>query len=96
MKSGRRNPTEYLALEFGEPRPFVHTGWQPSEDGKTYVAPGTPSLPAYKPKRVTELMAEYVAEDLSLDQLAVQVGLSKFHFDRLFKRAIGLSSSRYH
>ncbi len=69
---------EYLALEFGEPRPFVHTGWQPSEDGKTYVAPGTPSLPAYKPKRVTELMAEHVAEDLSLDQLAVQVGLSNF------------------
>jgi AraC family transcriptional regulator len=54
-----------------------------------------PSLPAYKLKRVTELMAEHVAEDLNLDQLAAQVGLSKFHFDRLFKRATGLSPSRY-
>lgn len=56
---------------------------------------GTPSLPAYKLKRVTELMAQHIAEDLSLDQLAAQVGLSKFHFDRLFKCATGLSPSRY-
>jgi AraC family transcriptional regulator len=56
---------------------------------------GTPSLPAYKLKRVTEFMAEHMAEDLSLDQLATQVGVSKFHFDRLFKRATGLSPSRY-
>lgn len=56
---------------------------------------GSPSLPAHKLKRVTELMAEHVAEDLNLDQLAAQVGLSKFHFDRLFKRATGLSPSRY-
>ena len=56
---------------------------------------GTPPLPAYKLKRVTELMAQHIAEDLSLDQLAAQVGLSKFHFDRLFKRATGLSPSRY-
>ena len=56
---------------------------------------GSPSLPAYKLKRVTELMAQHVAEDLNLDNLAAQVGLSKFHFDRLFKRAMGLSPSRY-
>jgi AraC family transcriptional regulator len=40
-------------------------------------------------------MAQHITEDLNLDQLAAQVGLSKFHFDRLFKRAIGLSPSRY-
>jgi AraC family transcriptional regulator len=56
---------------------------------------GTPSLPAYKLKRVTELMADHMAEDLSLDQLAARVGLSKFHFNRLFKRATRLSPSRY-
>lgn len=56
---------------------------------------GTPSLPAYKLKRVTELMAQHIAGDLNLEQLAAQVGLSKFHFDRLFKRATGLSPSRY-
>ena len=41
-------------------------------------------------------MAEHVAEDLNLDRLAAQVGLSKFHFHRRFKRATGLSSGRYH
>jgi methylphosphotriester-DNA--protein-cysteine methyltransferase len=40
-------------------------------------------------------MAEHLAEDLNLDQLAVKVGLSKFHFHRLFKRATGLSPSHY-
>ena len=41
-------------------------------------------------------MAEHVAEDLKLDRLAAQAGLSKFHFHRLFKRAMGVSPSRYH
>ena len=41
-------------------------------------------------------MAEHVAEDLSLDRLAAQAGLSKFHFHRLFKSAIGVSPARYH
>jgi AraC-like DNA-binding protein len=34
-------------------------------------------------------MAEHVAEDLNLDRLAAQAGLSKFHFHRLFKRCMG-------
>ena len=55
----------------------------------------SPSLPAYKVKEVTDWMAQHIAEDLKLEQLAAQVGMSKFHFDRLFKRAIGLSPSRY-
>ncbi|MCM3903366.1 MAG: AraC family transcriptional regulator [Pyrinomonadaceae bacterium] len=55
----------------------------------------SPSLPGYKLKRVTDWMAQHIAEDLNLDQLAAQAGLSKFHFDRLFKRALGLSPSRY-
>jgi len=41
-------------------------------------------------------MAENVAEDFDLAQLAAQVGLSKFHFHRLFKSAVGVSPSRYH
>jgi AraC family transcriptional regulator len=55
----------------------------------------SPSLPGYKLKEVTDWMAQHIAEDLKLDQLAAQVGLSKFHFDRLFKRAIGLSPSGF-
>ncbi|MGD0058989.1 MAG: helix-turn-helix domain-containing protein [Verrucomicrobiia bacterium] len=57
---------------------------------------GSPSLPGYKLRQITDWMAEHVAEEFSLDQLAAQVGLSKFHFDRLFKSGMGVSPSRYH
>jgi len=57
---------------------------------------GSPSLPGYKLRHITDWMAEHVAEEFSLDRLAAQVGLSKFHFDRLFKTAMGVSPSRYH
>ena len=56
----------------------------------------SPSLPGYKLRHITDWMTEHVAEEFSLDRLAVQAGLSKFHFQRLFKSATGLSPSRYH
>jgi len=56
---------------------------------------GTPSLPGYKLKLVTEWMAERLSETLNLDELAAKTGLSKFYFHRLFKRAIGLPPSRF-
>ena len=34
--------------------------------------------------------------ECNLDRLVAQVGLSKFHFHRLFKTAVGVSPSRYH
>ena len=37
-----------------------------------------------------------IAEDFNFDQLASQAGLSKFHFHRLFKSAVGMSPSHYH
>lgn len=55
----------------------------------------SPALPGYKLKQVTDWMADHLTDDLNLDNLAAQAGLSKSHFDRLFKRAIGLSPSRY-
>jgi AraC family transcriptional regulator len=56
----------------------------------------SPSLPGYKLRQLTDWMAEHVADDFNLDRLATQVGLSKFHFNRLFKSATGVSPSRYH
>jgi AraC family transcriptional regulator len=56
----------------------------------------SPSLPGYKLRQITDWMAEHVAEEFSLERLAAQAGLSKFHFHRLFKRALGVSPSRYH
>jgi AraC family transcriptional regulator len=57
---------------------------------------GSPSLPGYKVRQITEWMAEHLAEEFNLDRLAAQSGLSKFYFNRLFKSAMGVSPSRYH
>jgi AraC family transcriptional regulator len=57
---------------------------------------GSPSLPGYKLRQITDWMAENVAEEFNLDRLAAQAGLSKFYFNRLFKSAMGMSPSRYH
>jgi len=57
---------------------------------------GSPALPGYKLRQITEWMAENVAEEFNLDRLAKQAGLSKFYFNRLFKSAMGVSPSRYH
>ncbi|HUJ42749.1 MAG TPA: AraC family transcriptional regulator [Opitutaceae bacterium] len=57
---------------------------------------GSPSLPGYKLRQITDRMAAHVDEEFNLGRLAAQVGLSKFHFHRLFKRATGVSPSRYH
>jgi AraC family transcriptional regulator len=57
---------------------------------------GSPSLPGYKLRQITDWMSEHVVEDFDLARLAAQAGLSKFHFQRLFKSAVGVSPSRYH
>jgi AraC family transcriptional regulator len=57
---------------------------------------GSPSLPGYKVRQITDWMTDHMADDFSLDQLAAQAGLSKFHFHRLFKSAVGVAPLRYH
>jgi len=57
---------------------------------------GSPSLPGFKLRQITDWMTQHMEEDFSLGQLAAKAGLSKFHFIRLFKNAIGESPSRYH
>jgi AraC family transcriptional regulator len=55
----------------------------------------SPSLPGHKLRQITNWMAEHMAEEFSLERLAVQAGLSRFHFQRLFKAATGVSPSQY-
>ena len=55
----------------------------------------TSALPGFKLRRVTDWMAEHLAEEFSLARLAVQAGMSEFHFNRLFKRATGVPPSQY-
>lgn len=56
---------------------------------------GSPALPGHKLRRITDWMAEHLAEDFNLDRLAAEAGLSKFYFNRLFKTAVGVSPSHY-
>jgi AraC family transcriptional regulator len=56
----------------------------------------SPSLPGHKLRQLREWMAEHTAEEFNLERLAAQAGLSRFHFERLFKAATGVSPSRYH
>jgi AraC family transcriptional regulator len=55
----------------------------------------SPSLPGYKLRQITDWIAEHAAEEFNLDRLASQAGLSRFHFQRLFKAATGVSPSHY-
>lgn len=57
---------------------------------------GSPALPGYKLQQITDWMAEHVSEDINLGQLAARAEVSKFHFHRLFKSALGVSPSHYH
>lgn len=56
----------------------------------------SPSLPGHKLRQITDWMSEHLAEEFSLERLASQAGLSRFHFQRLFKAATGVAPSRYH
>lgn len=53
------------------------------------------ALPGFKLRRITDWMAEHLAEEFSLSRLAEQAGMSEFHFNRLFKRATGVPPSQY-
>lgn len=56
---------------------------------------GSPSLPGFKLKQITEWIDGHLDQEFDLEQLAARVGLSKFHFHRLFKNATGMSPGVY-
>src|ERR687883_1074870 len=72
----------HLAREYGETGEEAHGS--------------SPSLPGYKLRQITEWMSEHKGEEFSLERLAEQAGLSRFHFQRLFKAATGVTPSCYH
>jgi AraC family transcriptional regulator len=53
------------------------------------------SLPAFKLQRAARLMEAGLAGQFSLQALASEVGLSAFHFSRVFKQSTGYSPSAY-
>ena len=53
------------------------------------------ALPGAKLRRVIAFMDAHLEEPFDLARLAQTAGMSEFHFSRLFKKATGLSPSRY-
>ena len=44
---------------------------------------------------IIDYIEAHLTEDMSLSDLALQAGLSKFHFSRLFKQTMGLTPHKY-
>jgi AraC family transcriptional regulator len=53
------------------------------------------ALPAFKLRRVTELMQSGIAEEFSLARCAAAAQMSEAHFSRQFKRSTGFAPSQY-
>nr|WP_321239243.1 AraC family transcriptional regulator [uncultured Tolumonas sp.] len=52
-------------------------------------------LPRYLLKKITDWMKVNLAEEFRLSRLAQQAQMSEFHFNRLFKKAMGTPPSQY-
>jgi AraC family transcriptional regulator len=55
----------------------------------------TGGLPAFKLRKVTDLMMGNLEDGFCLSKCAAEAGMSEFHFSRMFKRATGKSPSQY-
>ncbi len=71
----------------------VHLVRRYSESGAD--TPKQNALPGSKLRRAIAFMREHLDEPFDLARLARSVGMSKFHFSRLFKKSIGVSPSRH-
>ena len=52
-------------------------------------------LPGFTLRRISDLMANSLADDFCLARLAREAEMSEFHFSRMFKRTTGRSPSQY-
>jgi AraC family transcriptional regulator len=59
------------------------------------IAPQRHVLTERRLRRVLQFMAEHLEDDIGLDELAADAGLSVFHFHRMFANAMGMPPHRY-
>lgn len=55
----------------------------------------TSGLPKHKLRYVLEYIQAHLAEDVSLDRLAAQLGMSCYYFCRLFRQSTGITPHQY-
>jgi len=51
--------------------------------------------PAFKLRRITNLLEAHLDEEFQLVQLAEEAEMSEFHFSRIFKKTTSLSPSQF-
>lgn len=62
------------------------------------VAPFTPTKGGVAPwaqRRSLEMMRAWLSDDISLDELAAEAGLSPFHFSQMFKQGVDVPPRVY-
>ncbi|SDB24566.1 helix-turn-helix domain-containing protein [Pseudomonas sp. NFACC13-1] len=94
MELTRRGETSALLVQGVAQCLAVHLARHYVDAGAEDMS-GRNALPAFKLKRVIQLMEQHLAEPFNLGDLARAIGLSEYHFSRLFKRATGRSPSQY-
>jgi AraC family transcriptional regulator len=52
-------------------------------------------LPKFKLKVAIDYINSHLGEDISLTDIATEVGMSQYHFSRLFKRSMGMTPHAY-
>jgi AraC family transcriptional regulator len=52
-------------------------------------------LPKHKLSQIIEYIDEYLAQNIGLSELAEVVGMSQYHFARLFKQSMGITPYQY-
>jgi AraC family transcriptional regulator len=62
---------------------------------KVEIATYSDGLPRYKLNQVVDYIAAHLDQNLELDDLAQQVGMSQFYFSRLFKQSLGTTPHQY-
>jgi AraC family transcriptional regulator len=59
------------------------------------TVPGSHRLDHVRLRRVLDYIAEHIADEITVEELARVAGLSMFHFARMFTLAIGVPPHRY-
>jgi AraC family transcriptional regulator len=62
---------------------------------KVQVATYSHGLPRQKLNQIVDYIEAHLAQNLELEDLATQVGMSQFYFSRLFKQSLGISPHQY-
>jgi AraC family transcriptional regulator len=62
---------------------------------KVQIATYSDGLPRYKLNQVQDYIDAHLDQNLELEDLAQQVGMSQFYFSRLFKQSLGVTPHQY-